>query len=144
MSQFFASGSQSIGVSASAISPSNVYSGPISLRMDWLDLLVVQETLESSPAPQFKSINSLALSFLYGPTLTSIHDHWNLLHCRQILYQLSYQGSPQDDSETHKLCYPLMAGAESIDGPAVPDLELVTGNGDRSCAVCRGGPRKIS
>ena len=31
---------------------------------------------ESSPTPQFKSINSLALSFLYSPTLTSIHDHW--------------------------------------------------------------------
>ena len=31
---------------------------------------------ESSPIPQFKSINSSALSFLYSPTLTSIHDHW--------------------------------------------------------------------
>ena len=31
---------------------------------------------ESSPTPQFKSINSLALSFLHSPTLTSIHDHW--------------------------------------------------------------------
>ena len=31
---------------------------------------------ESSPAPQFKSINSLALSFLYSPTLTSIYDYW--------------------------------------------------------------------
>ena len=31
---------------------------------------------KSSPAPQFKSINSSALSFLYSPTLTSIHDHW--------------------------------------------------------------------
>ena len=31
---------------------------------------------ESSPMPQFKSINSLALSFFYSPTLTSIHDHW--------------------------------------------------------------------
>ena len=31
---------------------------------------------ESSPTPQLKSINSLALSFLYSPTLTSIHDHW--------------------------------------------------------------------
>ena len=31
---------------------------------------------ESSPTPQFKSINSLVFSFLYGPTLTSIHDHW--------------------------------------------------------------------
>ena len=31
---------------------------------------------ESSPIPQFKSINSLMLSFLYGPTLTSIHAYW--------------------------------------------------------------------
>ena len=45
--------------------------------MDWLDLPEVQGTLESSPVPQFKSINSLALSFLYDPTLTSIHDHWD-------------------------------------------------------------------
>ena len=39
-----------------SISPSNEYSGPISFRMDWLDLLAVQE--ESSPVPQFKSISS--------------------------------------------------------------------------------------
>ena len=49
----------------------------ISFRMDWLDLLTVLGTLqESSPAPQFKSVNSSALNFLHGPTLTSIHDHW--------------------------------------------------------------------
>ena len=58
------------------ISPSNEYSGLISFRMDWLDFLAVQGTLKSSPTPQFKSINSSALSFLYGPTLTSIHDYW--------------------------------------------------------------------
>ena len=59
------------------ISPSNVYSRLISFRMNWLHLLAVQETQESSPAPQFKSINSSALSFLYSPNLTSIHDYWN-------------------------------------------------------------------
>ena len=60
-----------------SISPSNEYSGLISFRMDWLDLLAVQrDSQESSPTPQFKSINSLALSFLYSPTLTSIHDYW--------------------------------------------------------------------
>ena len=59
------------------ISPSTEHPGLISFRMDWLDLLAVQGTLkESSPTSQFKSINSLALSFLYSPTLTSIHDHW--------------------------------------------------------------------
>ena len=57
-----------------SISPSNEHSGLISFRMDWLDLLVVQGTLESSPIPQFQSINSSVLSFLYSPTLTSIHD----------------------------------------------------------------------
>ena len=59
------------------ISPSNEHPGLISFRMDWLDLLAVQrDSQESSPTPQFKSINSSVLSFLYSPTLTSIHDHW--------------------------------------------------------------------
>ena len=59
------------------INPSNEHPGLISFRMDWLDLLAVQETLkEFSPTPQFKSINSSALRFIYSPTLTSIHDHW--------------------------------------------------------------------
>ena len=35
-----------------------------------------RDSKESSPTPQFKSINSSALSFLHSPTLTSIHDHW--------------------------------------------------------------------
>ena len=56
-----------------SISPSNEYSGLISFRIDWFDFLAVQE---SSPTPQFKSINSSALSFLHSPTLMSIHDHW--------------------------------------------------------------------
>ena len=56
------------------ISPSNEYLGLVSFRMDRLDLLAVQGTQESSP--HFKSINSSALSFLYSPTLTSIHDYW--------------------------------------------------------------------
>ena len=55
------------------ISPTNEHSGLISFRMDWLDLLAVQL---SSPTPQFKSTNSSVLSFLYNPTLTSIHDYW--------------------------------------------------------------------
>ena len=46
------------------ISPSNEHPGLISLRMDWLDLLAVQGTLEYSPTPHFKSINSSELSFL--------------------------------------------------------------------------------
>ena len=52
------------------------YSGLISFRMDWLDLLAIQGTQESSPTLQFRGINSSVLSFLYSPTLTSIHDYW--------------------------------------------------------------------
>ena len=59
-----------------SISPSNEYSGLISFRIDWLDLLAVHGTLRSLLTSQFKSINSLVLSFLYGPTFTSIHDYW--------------------------------------------------------------------
>ena len=71
-------------------SPSNVYSGLISFRIDWFDLLAVQGTLESSPTPQFKSINSLALSLLYGPTLTSIHDYWknHRSDCTDLCWQI--------------------------------------------------------
>ena len=61
-----------------SISLSNEYSGLISFWIDWFDLLAVQGTLRSlpSPAPQFKSISSSALSLLYGSSLTSIHDYW--------------------------------------------------------------------
>ena len=53
-----------------SISPSNEYSGLISFRMDWFDLLAGQGTLNSLlPTPQFKSINSPVLSFVYGSTL---------------------------------------------------------------------------
>ena len=59
-----------------SISPSNEYSGLISFRINWFDL-AVQGTLRSLlQHPQFKSITFLALSFLYGPTLTSTHDCW--------------------------------------------------------------------
>ena len=47
--------------------------------MDWFDLFAVQGILKSSPTPQFKSIDSLALSLLYGPTLTSIYDYWKTI-----------------------------------------------------------------
>ena len=76
MSQLFTSGGQSIKSFSFNISPSNEHSGLISFRMDWLGLLAVQGTFKSLLQPQFKSINSSALSFLYSPTLTSIHDYW--------------------------------------------------------------------
>ena len=74
VSQFFASGGQSIGASASAsVLPMNqsrlqdgLVGSPCSPR----------DSQESSSTQQFKSINCSALSFLYSPTLTSIHDHW--------------------------------------------------------------------
>ena len=75
MSQFFTSGGQSIGASASApVLPMNI--------QDWFPLVLTEspcssgDSQESSPTSQFKSINSSVLSFLYGPTLTSIHDNW--------------------------------------------------------------------
>ena len=58
------------------LSLSNEDSRLVSFRIHWFDPLAVQGTLESSPTPQFKSINSSAFSFLYGPALTSIHDYW--------------------------------------------------------------------
>ena len=52
-----------------------------SFNMDWLDLLAVQEDAqESSPKPQFKSINSLVLSFLYSPTFTPIERSKEHIH----------------------------------------------------------------
>ena len=53
------------------ISPSNEHPGSISFGIS-----LQSKGQESSPTPQFKSINTLVLSFLYSPTLTSIHDYW--------------------------------------------------------------------
>ena len=55
-----------------SISPSNEHPGLISFGSPFCP----KDSQESSPTPQFKSINSSALSFLYGLTLTSIHDYW--------------------------------------------------------------------
>ena len=60
-----------------SINPYSEYSGLISFRTDWFDLLAAQGTLKSLLQHRnSKSINSLVLSFLYGPTLTSMHDYW--------------------------------------------------------------------
>ena len=68
VSQLFTSGGHSIGVSAwTSVLPMNTQDrSPCSPK----------DSQESSPTPQFKSINSSALSFLYSPTLTSLHDYW--------------------------------------------------------------------
>ena len=79
MSQFFASGGQSIGVSASkSVLPMN---NQDLFHLGWTGWISLQSkglsgVFSNTPTPQFKSINSSALSFLYSPTLTSIHDHW--------------------------------------------------------------------
>ena len=76
MSQLFASGGQSIGVSAStSVFPMNTQDWSLLGESGWISLQS-RDFQESSPTPQFKSINSSVLSFLYSPTLTSIHDHW--------------------------------------------------------------------
>ena len=60
-----------------SISPSSEYSGLISFRMDWLDLLAVQGTLRSLlQHHSSKASVFFVLRFLYTPTLTSIHDSW--------------------------------------------------------------------
>ena len=76
MSQLFAWGGPSIGVSASAsVLPMNTEDWS---PLEWLggSPCRPRDSQESSPTPQFKSINFLALSLLHSPTLTSIHDHW--------------------------------------------------------------------
>ena len=81
MSQIFLSGDQNIGVSASASVFLMIF------RTDFLENWLVwspcspKDSQEYSPTPQIKSIHSLALSFLYSPTLTSIHDHWKNRNC---------------------------------------------------------------
>ena len=76
MSQFFPSGGQSIGVSASvSILLVNIQDWFPLGWTDWISLSP-RDSQEFSPTPQFKSINSSVLSFLYSPTLTSILAYW--------------------------------------------------------------------
>ena len=76
MSKLFPSGGQSIGASASASVLSMNIQGWFPWRLTGLIFLQSRDSQESSPAPQFESINYLVLSLLYGPTLTSVHDYW--------------------------------------------------------------------
>ena len=62
-----------------SISLSNKYSGLLSFWCEWLDYLAVQEILKSLPQHQFKSISSLALSFLCSATLTSVYEYWKTI-----------------------------------------------------------------
>ena len=75
ISQLFASGGQSTGVSALASFPPKKFQGWS--PSEWTGWISLQSKglSKSSPTPQFKRINSSALSLLHSPTLTSIHDH---------------------------------------------------------------------
>ena len=76
MSQLFASGGQSIGVSAStSVLPKNTQDWSPLEWTGWISWNP-RDSQESSPTPQLKSINSSVLSFLCSPTLTYIHDYW--------------------------------------------------------------------
>ena len=88
VSWLFPSGGWSIGASASAsasVLPMNI--------QDWFPLILTDlislesKELSESSAPQLKSINFLTLSFLYGPTLTSIHDYWKNHNCMDLCWQ---------------------------------------------------------
>ena len=81
-----------------SISPSSEYSGLISFRIDWWSHCSPRDSLESSTTPQFKSINSSALSFLYGPALTSIHDYWKN-------HSFDYMGFFQQSNVYFLICY---------------------------------------
>ena len=59
-----------------SISPSDKYLGLIFFRTDWLIFMLLGDSQESSPTPQFESIGSSMVSFLYGPSLISIHYYW--------------------------------------------------------------------
>ena len=79
MRQLFALGGQSIGVSAStSVLPMNTQDWSPLGWTDWTPWSP-RDSQKSSLTRQFKSINSLVLSFLYSPTLTSIHDHWKTI-----------------------------------------------------------------
>ena len=74
MSWLFASDGQSIGASTSVLTMN--IEGWFPLELTGFISLHPRDSQESSPTPQFKTINSSALSFPYSPTLISIRDHW--------------------------------------------------------------------
>ena len=76
MSQLFTWGGQSTGASALAsVLPMNTQDWSPLGWTGWISLHS-RDSQESSPTPEFNSINSYALSLLHSPTLTSIHYHW--------------------------------------------------------------------
>ena len=94
--------------------------------MGWLDLLAIQGTVKSSPGLQLKSIHSSTLSFLYGPTLTSICDRWKdtigvarhtfVGKVASVLFNMLSWSSPSNNSQATEmlwggqLCLPYLEG----------------------------------
>ena len=76
MSQLFTSGGQEYWSFSISVSPSNEYSGLISFRIDWFDLLLSKGLSRVFSNTKVQSIICSALSFLYGLTFISIHDYW--------------------------------------------------------------------
>ena len=76
MSWLFASGGQNIGASVSASALLMNMQGWFPLGLTALISLLSKDSQESSPAPQFESINSFVFNLFYSPTLTSVHDYW--------------------------------------------------------------------
>ena len=87
-------------------SPSNEYSGLISLKIDWFDLLAVKG-LWAVPTPQFKGIHSSALCLPYSPALTTAHDHWEDHSLDYI--DLRWQSNVSAVHHTVYVCYSLPA-----------------------------------
>ena len=78
ISQFFASGGQSIGAFNFSVNPSNEYSGLISFRIDWFDLLAVQGTLKSLLQHHSLEVSIIWHSAFFIVQLShpSVHDYW--------------------------------------------------------------------
>ena len=103
-----------------SISPSNEYSGLISFRIDRFDLLCSpRNSQESSPTPQFESINSSVLSLFNGSALTSIHDYWR----NHSFDHTIHRGYPKDTVQKLKWLAPnCISSVKTGNGSSTPDF----------------------
>ena len=103
-----------------SISPSNEYSGLISYRIDRFDLLCSpRNSQESSPTPQFESINSSVLSLFNGSALTSIHDYWR----NHSFDHTIHRGYPKDTVQKLKWLAPnCISSVKTGNGSSTPDF----------------------